>query len=182
MIRLREVTVKIGQFDTDIKSYGDYPDKGSYKARGYSLSVEYGKKIDLRAGRYIEPQLQFTAGRLSGVDYTTDRGNSVRIGGMNSYVGRIGFTAGQKTTDGNDVYLKASLLHEFGGSRDIHMQAANGETMSRTADYKDTWFEVGLGTNIKLSKASSFYGDIERSFGGEIEKKWQINAGLRFSF
>jgi outer membrane autotransporter protein len=49
-------------------------------------------------------------------------------------------------------------------------------------DYSDTWFEVGIGTNIKLSKASYFYGDIERSFGGEIEKKWQINAGVRFEF
>ena len=49
-------------------------------------------------------------------------------------------------------------------------------------DYSDTWFEVGIGTNIKFSKASYFYGDIERSFGGEIEKKWQINAGVRFEF
>ena len=179
-----DVVAKIGQFDTDIKSYGDYPDKASYNNRAYSVSIEYGKTIELseKSGTFIEPQLQFIAGRLGSSEYTTDRGNNVYVGGLNSYIGRVGFVAGQKTKDGNDVYFKASALHEFGGSRDIHMAAANGETLSMSKDYSDTWFEVGIGTNIKLSKASYFYGDIERSFGGEIEKKWQINAGVRFEF
>ena len=179
-----DVVAKIGQFDADIKSYGDYPDKASYKNRAYSVSIEYGKTIELseKSGTFVEPQLQFIAGRLSSSEYTTDRGNNVYVGGLNSYIGRVGFVAGQKTKDGNDVYFKASALHEFGGSRDIHMEAANGETLSMSKDYSDTWFEVGIGTNIKLSKASYFYGDIERSFGGEIEKKWQINAGVRFEF
>ena len=179
-----DVVAKIGQFDTDIKSYGDYPDKASYNNRAYSVSIEYGKTIEVneKSGTFIEPQLQFIAGRLGSSEYTTDRGNNVYVGSLNSYIGRVGFVAGQKTKDGNDVYFKASALHEFGGSRDIHMAAANGETLSMSKDYSDTWFEVGIGTNIKLSKASYFYGDIERSFGGEIEKKWQINAGVRFEF
>ena len=179
-----DVVAKIGQFDTDIKSYGDYPDKASYNNRAYSVSIEYGKTIELseKSGTFVEPQLQFIAGRLESSEYTTDRGNNVYVGGLNSYIGRVGFVAGQKTKDGNDVYFKASALHEFGGCRDIHMAAANGETLSMSKDYSDTWFEVGIGTNIKLSKASYFYGDIERSFGGEIEKKWQINAGVRFEF
>ena len=179
-----DVVAKIGQFDTDIKSYGDYPDKASYKNRAYSVSIEYGKTIELseKSGTFVEPQLQFIAGRLSSSEYTTDRGNNVYVGGLNSYIGRVGFVAGQKTKEGNDVYFKASALHEFGGSRDIHMEAANGESYSDKKEYGDTWFELGIGTNIKLSKASYFYGDIERSFGGEIEKKWQINAGVRFEF
>ena len=179
-----DVVAKIGQFDADIKSYGDYPDKASYKNRAYSVSIEYGKTIELseKSGTFVEPQLQFIAGRLGSSEYTTDRGNNVYVGGLNSYIGRVGFVAGQKTKEGNDVYFKASALHEFGGSRDIHMTAANGETLSMSKDYSDTWFEVGIGTNIKLSKASYFYGDIERSFGGEIEKKWQVNAGVRFEF
>ena len=179
-----DVVAKIGQFDADIKSYGDYPDKASYKNRAYSVSIEYGKTIELseKSGTFVEPQLQFIAGRLESSEYTTDRGNNVYVGGLNSYIGRVGFVAGQKTKDGNDVYFKASALHEFGGCRDIHMAADNGETLSMSKDYSDTWLEVGIGTNIKLSKASYFYGDIERSFGGEIEKKWQVNAGVRFEF
>ena len=179
-----DVVARVGQFDTDIKSYGDYPDKTNAKSHAYSLSVEYGKTIELnkQAGTFIEPQVQFIAGRLGSSSYTTDRGNNVYLGGVNSYIGRIGFIAGQKTPDGNDVYFKANVLKEFGGNRDIHMLAANGETLSTSKDYADTWFELGLGTNIKLGKTSHFYGDIERSFGADIQKKWQVNAGVRFEF
>ncbi len=180
-----DVVARMGQFDTDIKSYGDYPDKANAKSHAYSLSVEYGKTIELnkQAGTFIEPQVQFIAGSLGSSSYTTDRGNNVYLGGINSYIGRIGFIAGQKTPDGNDVYFKANVLKEFGGSnRDIHMLAANGETLSTSKDYADTWFELGLGANIKLGKTSHFYGDIERSFGADIQKKWQVNAGVRFEF
>ncbi|WP_367317584.1 autotransporter outer membrane beta-barrel domain-containing protein [Phascolarctobacterium faecium] len=41
---------------------------------------------------------------------------------------------------------------------------------------------MGLGGNVKLGRASHLYSDIERSFGADIQKKWQINAGVRFEF
>ena len=179
-----DVVARYGHFDTDINSYGDYPDKANNKNHAYSLSIEYGKTIELseKRGTFIEPQAQFIMGRMSSSSYTTDRGNNVYLGGVNSYIGRLGIVAGQKMSDGNDVYFKANLLHEFGGDRDIYMRAANGETLSDSRDYGDTWFELGLGGNIRMGKNSSFYGDIERSFGADIQKKWQINAGVRFEF
>ena len=179
-----DVVARIGQFDTDIASYGDYPDKASNKNHAYSLSVEYGKTLVLskKACTFIEPQAQLIMGRLGSSSYTTDRGNNVYLSGLNSYIGRVGFVLGQKTSDGNDVYFKANLLREFGGSRTIAMRAANGEMLTDTKDYGDTWFEIGVGTNINLSRVSHFYGDIERSFGADIQKKWQINAGVRFEF
>lgn len=179
-----DVVARVGQFDTDIRSYGDYQDKAKAKSHAYSMSVEYGKTIELNKahGTFIEPQAQLIVGRLGSSSYTTDRGTQVNIDGMNSYIARFGFVAGQKTKDGNDVYVKASALHEFGGKGNVDMQAANGETLSMSKDYGDTWFEIGIGTNINLSKTSHFYGDIERSFGADIQKKWQINAGVRFEF
>ena len=179
-----DVVARYGHFDTDINSYGDYPDKANDKSHAYSVSVEYGKTIELseKCGTFIEPQAQFIMGRMSSSSYTTDRGNNVYLGGVNSYIGRLGIVAGQKMSGGNDVYFKANLLHEFGGDRDIYMRAANGETLSDSRDYGDTWFELGLGGNIRMGKNSSFYGDIERSFGADIQKKWQINAGVRFEF
>lgn len=179
-----DVVARVGQFDTDINSYGDYPDKANSKNHAYSLSVEYGKTIELSEahGTFIEPQVQFIMGRLGSSSYTTDRANNVYLSGVNSYIGRLGIVAGQKMSDGNDIYLKANLLHEFGGDRDIYMRAANGEILSDSRDYGDTWFELGLGGNVKLSNNSHFYGDIERSFGADIQKKWQINAGVRWTF
>ena len=179
-----DVVARFGQFDTDIRSYGDYPDKAKAKSHAYSLSVEYGKTIELNKaqGTFIEPQAQLIIGRLGSSSYTTDRGNNVYMGGVNSCIGRLGVVAGKKDASGNDVFLKVNMLHEFGGNRDVRMLAGNGETLSESQDYGDTWFELGLGGNIKLGNSSHLYGDIERSFGADIQKKWQINAGVRFEF
>ena len=62
------VTARAGNFSTDLESYGDYPDKASYKQHAYSVSVEYGKRFDLERGLYIEPNAQFTLGRLGSID------------------------------------------------------------------------------------------------------------------
>ena len=179
-----DVVARVGQFDTDVDSYGDYPDKAKAKSRAYSLSVEYGKRIELskERGTFIEPQAQLIIGRLGSSSYTTDRGTAVAVEGMNSAIARLGVVAGKKINDGSDIYFKASALHEFAGERDISMRAANGEVLAGSNDYGDTWFELGLGGNIKLGNSSHLYSDIERSFGADIQKKWQINAGVRFEF
>ena len=170
---------------TDLESYGDYPDKAEYKQHAYSVSVEYGKRITLDKNWFIEPQAQFTLGRLGSISYTTDRGANGYIEGMNSAIGRIGFVMGQKITGGSDIYLKADLLHEFAGERDLQLTSDAGGTndsLTKHNDYGDTWFELGLGANIKVSKAASIYGEVERGFGGDINKKWSVNGGVRFTF
>ena len=179
------VTARYGMVSTDLESYGDYPDKAEYKQHAYSVSVEYGKRFDMERGFFIEPQAQFTLGRLGSIDYTTDRGANGYIEGMNSAIGRIGFVMGQKITGDSDIYLKADLLHEFAGERDLQLTSDAGGTndmLTKHNDYGDTWFELGLGANIKVSKTASIYGEIERGFGGDINKKWSVNGGVRFTF
>ena len=179
------VTARAGNFSTDLESYGDYPDKASYKQHAYSVSVEYGKRFDMERGLYIEPNAQFTLGRLGSIDYTTDRGTNGHIDSMNSAIGRIGFVMGQKITNGSDIFLKADLLHEFAGERDLVLTsdaAGTNDILTKHSDYGDTWFELGLGGSVKLSKAGNLYGEVVRGFGGDINKKWSLNAGLRFTF
>ena len=179
------VTARAGNFSTDLESYGDYPDKASYKQHAYSISVEYGKRFDMERGLYIEPNAQFTLGRLGSIDYTTDRGTNGHIDSMNSAIGRIGVVMGQKITNGSDIYLKADLLHEFAGERDLVLTsdaAGTNDILTKHNDYGDTWFELGLGGSVKLSKAGDLYGEVTRGFGGDINKKWSVNAGLRFTF
>lgn len=179
------VTARYGIVSTDLESYGDYPDKAEYKQHACSVSVEYGKRFDLERGLFIEPNAQFTLGRLGSIDYTTDRGANGRIEGMNSALGRIGFVMGQKIENGSDIYLKADLLHEFAGERDLVLTSDAGGTndiLTKHNDYGDTWFELGLGGNVRISKTGNFYGEVTRGFGGDINKKWSVNAGLRFTF
>ena len=179
------VTARYGSVSTDLESYGDYPDKAEYKQHACSVSVEYGKRFELERGLFIEPNAQFTLGRLGSIDYTTDRGVNGRIDGMNSALGRIGFVMGQKIENGSDIYLKADLLHEFAGERDLQLTSDAGGTndiLTKHNDYGDTWFELGLGGNVRISKTGNFYGEVTRGFGGDINKKWSVNAGLRFTF
>lgn len=179
------VTARVGNFSTDLESYGDYPDKASYKQHAYSLSVEYGKRFDFERGLFIEPNAQFTLGRLGSIDYTTDRGANGHIDSMNSAIGRIGFVMGQKIENGSDIYLKADLLHEFAGERNLQLTSDAGGTndiLTKHNDYGDTWFELGLGGNVRISRTGNFYGEVTRGFGGDINKKWSVNVGLRFTF
>ena len=179
------VTARYGIVDTELESYGDFPDKAEYKQHAYSVSVEYGKRFELESGLFIEPNVQFTLGRLGSIDYTTNRGANGYIEGMNSAIGRIGFVMGQKIENGSDIYLKADLLHEFAGERDLQLTSDAGGTndiLTKHNDYGDTWFELGLGGNVRISKTGNFYGEVTRGFGGDINKKWSVNAGLRFTF
>ena len=174
------VTARYGSVSTDLESYGDYPDKAEYKQHAYSVSVEYGKCFELERGLFIEPNAQFTLGRLGSIDYTTDRGVNGRIEGMNSALVRIGFVMGQKIENGSDIYLKADLLHEFAGERDLQLTSDAGGTndiLTKHNDYGDTWFELGLGGNVRISKTGNFYGEVTRGFGGDINKKWSATPG-----
>lgn len=49
-------------------------------------------------------------------------------------------------------------------------------------DLGDTWYVVGLGTNVKLGKAWHIYVDAETSLNAAVKTKYNLNAGVRFAF
>ena len=59
---------------------------------------------------------------------------------------------------------------------------ANGASRNFEYDLGGGWFEIGVGANISLSKATYIYADIEKTFGGEVDTNWQWNLGVRYSF
>ena len=79
-------------------------------------------------------------------------------------------------------YLRLSALHEFGGLRDLHLSAADGETMDWSRDYGSTWYEASLGGTCRLDDRTTLYGDLQRTFGSDWHKKWQGNIGLNWQF
>lgn len=179
-----DAVAKIGRVSYKLNSYGDNPDSADFKKHAYGLSFEYGKRIDfgLNQNLFVEPQVQVKYTRLNGTNYTTERGTSVHTDNINSLVGRVGALVGFKTENGSQFYAKASVLNEFAARSNQSLSAANGDNTILNHHYRDTWIELGFGANIKLSDSSYFYGDVERSIKGSIDKKWQINAGLRFEF
>lgn len=180
-----DVVAKWGRNDTELHTRGGWPDSANYRTRSESLSVEWGKTFTKDDGLFLEPEAQMVFGRLGSKDYTTSRGRTVHMGSYDSAIGRLGILLGKRVTEGNhpyDYYLKFSLLHEFGGERNFHLAAPDGETMDYSEDYRDTWQEAGLGGTWHINGNTSIYADAERSFGGDWHKKWQWNLGINWQF
>ena len=183
-----DLVVKAGRTENEYTVYNDmrHQLKGDYHANGYGISVEYGKRFGSAKG-YIEPQIQLTLSRLEGTDYdaVSDYGGGKKMhvsqDGMNSFIGRLGIAAG-KSSERGDLYVKASLAHEFAGSTSSTYSAENEPTSSVDQDFKDTWAELALGGNYKLNDNSMMYGELTKSFGGDYELEWKANLGIRFRF
>lgn len=180
-----DVVAKWGRDDTELKTWGNYPDRADYRTHNESLSVEFGKTFTKDNGLFLEPEAQMVFGHLGSKDYTTRRGKTVHMGGYDSAIGRLGILFGKRVTEGEhpyDYYLKFSVLHKFGGSRSFHLAALDGETMDYSEDYQNTWEEAGFGGSWHISKNTNLYADAERSFGGNWHKKWQWNIGVNWQF
>ena len=153
--------------------------KGEYDTNGYSVSAEYGKRFDKGNGFWVEPQVELTYGKVGSVNYATKEAVAYQDG-MESLVGRVGFSLGKDIKDGN-VYVRASYLYDFDGETQVTM--TNGAASDvYEQDLGGGWFEVGVGTNINLSDATYVYLDVEKTYGGDVATPWQWNAGVRYSF
>ena len=154
--------------------------KGEYDTNGYSISAEYGKRFDQGNGFWIEPQVELTYGKVASASYVTNEDVHVDQGGMESLVGRVGFSLGKDIKQGN-VYVRASYLYDFDGETDVNY-SYKGVNSSFEQDLGGGWFEVGVGTNYNLSDATYLYLDVEKTYGGDVATPWQWNAGVRYSF
>lgn len=184
-----DIVGKFGHTKNDYSVYNADGKKldGKYSANGYGLSLEYGKRFESSHG-YVEPQIQLSYSKLGSDDYTGSSnfaGNEkmfIHQDGMDSFIGRLGIAAG-KTTDRSSYYLKASVLHEFDGDTSAtYTSESNGTPITIKQDFGDTWAELALGGTWKIGGSSLFYADITRSFGGDYEMQWKLNAGIRYAF
>lgn len=174
-----DLVAKYARIDSDFNANGGVG-SGDYNTNGYSISAEYGKRFEQGNGFWIEPQVELTYGTVGAVDYTTSNGAKVRQEGMDSLVGRVGFSLGKDIKAGN-VYARASYLYDFDGETEVTM-SRGGISDVYEQDLGGGWFEVGVGTNINLSDATHLYFDVEKTYGGDVATPWQWSAGIRYSF
>ena len=189
-----DVIVKGGKLDNDYTVYNDMGHKleGDYDTWGLSLSAEYGRRMQMQNGFYIDPSVQFTVGRIAGADYSAasdfldskglKKDMYVSQDAFTSAIGRIGLGMG-KTTDKAMFYTKFALAHEFSGDFTTTFAAENEPTSSTAVDFGGTWFEWQLGGSMKVNDNSYVYATFEKKFGGDTgSNDWRLDAGLRWSF
>ena len=155
-----------------------------YSDHAWMVSAEYGRKFDMGGEWFIEPQSQLVYGKSGGSDYTLSNGVKVHSDGEDSLIGRLGFRLGRsfatpKGQEPNQIYLKFNVLHEFSGDWDMALWGTDASYYQH-CDGGDTWYTFGLGGKVSLTDNTVLYGDVEKSFGGDVTTKWQFNAGLRF--
>ncbi|MEQ2813235.1 autotransporter outer membrane beta-barrel domain-containing protein [Phascolarctobacterium faecium] len=177
-----DIVLKQGRLSNEYNNYAAAGHThGDYHAWGTSLSGEYGMKVGLDNGWYVTPQAQLTLMRIGGEDYTTNNGIKVSQDTLSSCVGRVGFEMGKTISDKGSIYAKASLLHEFAGNADTYL-SLNGISNSYSQDIGGTWYEAGLGFNVKTTDNSYIYADVVKTFGDDIKTPWQWNVGARWTF
>ena len=189
-----DVIVKGGKLDNDYTVYNDMGHKleGDYDTWGLSLSAEYGRRMQMQNGFYIDPSVQFTVGRVAGADYSAasdfldskglKKDMYVSQDAFTSAIGRIGLGMG-KTTDKAMFYTKFALAHEFSGDFTTTFTAENEPTSSTAVDFGGTWFEWQMGGSMKVNDNSYVYATFEKKFGGDTgSNDWRLDAGLRWSF
>lgn len=159
--------------------------KADYDTWAYGISAEYGYRQDLNAGGFVEPQAELSLGHISRVDYTTSNGVSIRQDGVNSAIVRLGFLGGKEFSIGgrpSNAYVKASLLHDFGGNGGSTGYYGIKSLAMQTGDLTGSWYEIGLGANLGITKNSNLYFDALKTLNSTVRTDWQFNAGLRFTF
>ena len=188
-----DLIAKYTHMEDEFDVYNTYGHKlkGDYKTWGTSISAEYGKRFESKNGFYFDPSVELTLGRINSKDYNAssdyldtwgkNKNMQVQQDAFNTLVGRLGFRLGQKL-DNASYFVKLAAAHEFMGEFDSTFRA-DGEPEGKTSiDFGDTWYEAQIGGSAKLSDNSMIYASFERSFGGDVDEKWRVDAGLRFTF
>lgn len=179
-----DYVVKYGHLSNDFDIYAPTTLEeinGDYSNDVWSVSAEYGRKKDIGSDWYFEPQAQLQYAYVTSADYTTSQGTKVKLDGIDSLIGRAGFRLGRDINEGNTVYFKADVLHEFLGDQSIRAVDKTG-VLSTTYENEGTWYDVGFGFSHRMSKDSYMFLDLEHSFGNDNDETYQINIGLSKAF
>lgn len=175
-----DVVARVGRAEADMTVDGRY--KGSLENTAWSLSGEFGWHLDLAGGLYAEPQVEATYTRIESDSMTLSGAGatySYEVDALDSMIGRLGGLVGMKCPNNKgDVYVRASLVHEFMG--DAAIRGANGTVLE--SDGKDTWVEYGVGASLTLTPATWLWLDLERTSGALVDEDVRATVGIRHAF
>ena len=180
------VAAKVGRVENEYDVYNEIRSlklHGDYKANAYGLTMEYGKTFGDEEA-YFTPKAQLTWSQVGSKDYTAHTDNAtmqISQDSYSSFVGRLGFEAGVKSEKGR-LYAGLFAAHEFNGDISASYFANDGDRKHTSFNGEETWMEMKLGGTYDFSNNAHLYADIAKDFNGNFERKWKLNAGIRFEF
>lgn len=174
-----DTVVRLAKFEDDLTV--DKTFTGSMDNMAFSVSGEFGWRFDLNDLFYVEPQAEVMYTWVKGDDFNL--GNArYSVDDVDNLTGRLGFASGIKCPNNRgDLYVRASVVHEFLGDSKITGTAA-GSTGVVKIDGDDTWVEYGFGGNFNLTKNAYLWADVERTSGATIDTDWRATVGVRYAW
>ena len=173
-----DYVLRYSSYDNDFKLDGV---NGSAKSHGLQASAEYGHRLENDHGLFVTPNAQFTMGRLYNKAFTTSNGVHVASDHLNSAILSMGVDVGQTLGDQSQVYAKVRYNTEL-GDRVSAAFYKNDASAFCNGDSNGSWWEYGLGFDLKAGHASHLFMDAERAGGSGFSKDWSWRIGARFDF
>lgn len=173
-----DYVLRYSSYDNDFKLDGI---NGSAKSHGLQASAEYGHRLENNHGLFVTPNAQFTLGRLYNKAFTTSDGVHVASDHLNSAILSMGVDVGQTLGDQSQVYAKVRYNTELGDRVSAAFYKGDKSDFC-SGDSNGSWWEYGLGFDIKAGHASHLFMDAERASGSGFSKDWSWRIGARFDF
>lgn len=173
-----DYVLRYSSYDNDFKLDGV---NGSAKSHGLQASAEYGHRLENDHGLFVTPNAQLMLGRLYNKTFTTSNGVHVANDHLNSAILSMGVDVGQTLGDQSQVYAKVRYNTEL-GDRVSAAFYKNDASAFCNGDSNGSWWEYGLGFDLKAGHASHLFMDAERAGGSGFSKNWSWRIGARFDF
>ncbi|MDD0977143.1 autotransporter outer membrane beta-barrel domain-containing protein [Pseudomonas fontis] len=172
---------KYSRFDNRVEVLDNLGGKstGRFNNDAYGASVEVGKRFELDHGWFVEPQIQVSAGRIKGGNYTQDNGLQVQAGAVDTLQSRVGAMVGTQVSLGAGVtlqpYVKAGWVSEHAGDARVRV---NGHKLK--AALPGDRAEVGIGGVLNLGDKHQVSLQADYADGQGIKQPWAVTVGYRF--
>lgn len=173
-----DYVLRYSSYDNDFKLDGV---NGSAKSHGLQASAEYGCRLENDRGLFVTPNAQLTLGRLYNKAFTTTNGVHVASDHLNSAILSMGVDVGQKLGDQSQVYAKVRYNTELGDRVSAAFYQDDASAFC-SGDSNGSWWEYGLGFDLKAGHTSHLFMDAERASGSGFSKDWSWRIGARFDF
>lgn len=153
--------------------------RSDFSGNGYGLGMKVGYTWS-EQGYFAEPYIKATGRTFDGAHYTMNNGMVVRADDYKSLQGEIGADVGY-TFEINQGYIKPyfhlSGINEFVDSNEMKL---NNVRMNNSID--GAAVQVGAGAEVKLMKDVGGYASFNYTKGDDIERPWQANVGVSYSW
>lgn len=171
---------RFGVMDYEYKNTALLYDEYDYNSSAVGAWLEVGKEWAFANNYTLTPHLAINFGRFGTEHFTSDNGLKAKVDSVNSVIFTVGTDVGYKT-ETFEVSAVADLMTEVAGSQDIRI-SHNEASLTRNADYSDTWMEFGLSASYRPTDETLLWVNGRRSAFADLDNDWRINAGVRWSF